>query len=83
MWKFGLNSNMVPTYSIDVSGLLADGPSAHLPSLSPKPELGICYWVCFLKNTGVLKGFITSESHTQGQHIKRHFAHTHTQKATH
>lgn len=33
MWKFGLNSNMVPIYSIDVLGLLTDGPPTHLPSL--------------------------------------------------
>lgn len=77
MWKFGLNSNMVPIYSIDVLGLLTDGPPTHLPSLAPKPGLGICFGVCHLKNTGVLKGFITSENHTQGQHIKRHFTHTH------
>lgn len=76
MWKFGLNSNMVPIYSIDVLGLLTDGPPTHLLCLAPKPGLGICFGVCHLKNTGVLKGFITSENHTQGQHIKRHFTHT-------
>lgn len=38
MWKFGLNSNMVPIYSIDVLGLLTDGPPTHLPNLAPKPD---------------------------------------------
>lgn len=55
MWKFGLNSNMVPIYSIDVLRLVTDGPPACLPSLTPKPGLGICFQVCYLKNVGVLK----------------------------
>lgn len=76
MWKYELNSDMVPIYSIDVLGLLTDGPPAHLPNLAPKPGLGICFLVCDLKNAGELIGFITSENHTQGQHIKRHFTHT-------
>lgn len=46
MWKFGLNNNAVPIYSIDVLGRLTDESPAHLPSLTPKPGLSICFWLC-------------------------------------
>lgn len=71
---------MVPIYSRDVLGLLTDGSPAHLHGLTPKPGLRSLFQLRYLKNAGVFKRK-TSENHTRGQQLKRHFTQTH-QKAT-
>lgn len=80
MWKFGLNSNMVPIYSIDVLGLLTDGSPAHLPSLTPKLGLCICFPLCYLKNAGVLKRIYNFRKSYPRPAFKKAF-HTNTPKS--
>ena len=68
-WMLGLNNNMGPIYSIWCFRAADRSASCHLPSVVPKPGLGTWFQVCYLKNAGVLKGFITSENPTQGRCI--------------
>lgn len=63
MWKYELNSDMVLIYFIDVLGLLIDGFFVYLFNLVLKFGLGICFFVCDLKNVGEFIGFIILENY--------------------